>query len=78
MPVQRPAPPTDNRGARAFTGGRRLHAETAVSSDSLLGIDHWWSDQHHLDLNTVCLSSGSGFFFPFSFFFKFYFILNFT
>ena len=35
MPVQRPAPPTDNRGARAFTGGRRgLQAETAVSSDS--------------------------------------------
>ena len=37
MPAQRPAPPTDNQGARAFTGGGRgLHAETAVSSDSRL------------------------------------------
>ena len=35
--VQRPDPPTDNQGARAFIGwGRGLHAETAQSAPTII------------------------------------------
>ena len=40
----------ENQGARAFIdGGRRLHAQTTVSSDSHLEIGLRWSDQCCLD-----------------------------
>ena len=60
---QRPPPPADNQGIRAFIlipWERATCRNNIVSSDNLLQIGHQWSDQCHLGYFKYSLSSVPG------------------